>query len=125
MPDILKEKQRKAMVARRLAEVRKQKGMNQFELAKAMGCTQGLISKYEAGQANIHLNTLIDICDALGCSLDYLLGREVVYDTSLRGRILKALEVLPGDKQRMIVAMVEIAAGFEVNRVNNTAPKNA
>ena len=106
----MKEKQRKAMVARRLAEVRKQKGMNQFELAKAMGCTQGLISKYEAGQANIQLNTLIDICDALGCSLDYLLGREVVYDTSLRGRALKALEVLPGDKQNMVLVMLERAA---------------
>ena len=110
MPDILKEKQRKAMVARRFAEVRKQKGMNQFDLAEAMGCTQGLISKYEAGQANIHLNTLIDICDVLGCSLDYLLGREVVYDTSLRGRALKALEVLPGDKQNMVLVMLERAA---------------
>ncbi len=110
MPDPMKEKQRKCMVARRLAEVRKQKDMNQFELAKAMGCTQGLISKYEAGQANVQINTLIDICDALGCSLDYLLGREVVYDTSLRGRILKALEVLPGDKQNMALAMLEGAA---------------
>ncbi len=113
MPDQMKEKQRKSMVARRLAEVRKQKDMNQFELAKAMGCTQGLISKYEAGQANVQLNTLIDICDALGCSLDYLLGREVVYDTSLRGRILAAMEKLPGGKQDMIVAMVEIAANLE------------
>ncbi len=110
MLDQMKEKQRKAMVARRLAEVRKQKGMNQFELAKAMGCTQGLISKYEAGQANIHLNTLIDICDALGCSLDYLLGREVVYDRSLRGKVLKFLEVLPGDKQNMVLVMLEGAA---------------
>ncbi len=119
MPDQMKEKQRKSMVARRLAEVRKQKGMNQFELAKAMGCTQGLISKYEAGQANVQLNTLIDICDALGCSLDYLLGREVVYDTSLRGRMLKALEILPESKQRMIVAMLEAAANFEATWVNN------
>lgn len=119
MPDILKEKQRKAMVARRFAEVRKQKGMNQCELAKAMGCTQGLISKYEAGQANVHLNILIDICDVLGCSLDYLLGRDVVYDTSLRGRALKALEILPGEKQCMVVAMVEAAANFEATWVNN------
>ena len=101
------------MVARRLAEVRKQKGMNQFDLAKAMGCTQGLISKYEAGQANISLSTLIDICDTLGCYLDYLLGGEIVYDDSLRGKILKALEILPGDKQRMVLAMVEAAAVFE------------
>ncbi len=113
MPESLKEKQRKAMMARRLAEVRKKKGMNQFELAKAMGCTQGLISKYEAGQANIQLSTLMDICDVLGCSLDYLLGRDVVYDTSLRGRILKALEILPGEKQAMMVAMTEAAAALE------------
>ena len=119
MPESLKEKQRKAMVARRLADVRKKKGMNQFELAKAMGCTQGLISKYEAGQANIQLNTLMDICDVLGCSLDYLLGRDVVYDTSLRGRALKALEILPEHIQRMLVTMLEAAANFETTWVNN------
>ena len=113
MSDLMKEKQKKAMVSRRLAEVRKQKDMNQFDLAKAMGCTQGLISKYEAGQANINLNTLMNICDVLGCSLDYLLGRDVVYDTSLRGRTLKALEILPGEKQAMVVAMVEAAADLE------------
>lgn len=120
MPDTLKEKQRKAMVARRVAKVRKQKGLTQHDLAEAMGCTQGLISQYEAGQSNLSLSILIDICDVLGCSIDYLLGREVMYDTSLRGRILKALEGLPESKQRMIVTMVEAAAEFEVSWVNNS-----
>lgn len=110
MPDTMKEKQRKAMVARRVAEVRKQKGMNQFDLAEDIGCTQGLISQYEAGQANLSLSTLIDICDSLGCSVDYLLGRDVVYDTSLKGRMQKSLEVLPSDKQTMVLSMVEGAA---------------
>lgn len=109
----LLERQRTASVARRLAEVRKQKSMTQFDLAKAMDCTQGLICKYEAGQANVQLSTVIAICDALGCSVDYLLGRNVVYDTSLRGRMLKALEELPGETQNMLVVMAEAAAGLE------------
>ena len=113
MSDQMKEKQRKAMVARRLAEVRKQKGLTQYELAVEVACTQGLISKYEAGQATIQLDVLISICDVLGCSLDYLLGRDVVYDISLRGRLLKALEKLPGEKQNMLVTMSEAAAGLE------------
>ena len=97
-------------VSQRLTRVRKQKGLNQFQLATAMGCTQGLICKYETGQANVNLNTLIDMCDALGCSMDYLIGTDVPSDTSLRGRTLKALEVLPGEKQCMVVDMVEAAA---------------
>jgi len=113
MPNPLKEKRIKAMVARRLVEVRKQKNMTQFDLAKAMDCSQGIISMYEAGHTKIDIYTLIDLKNALGCSVDYLVGEDVVYDTSAKGRIFKALESLPGNMQDLVATVAETAANLE------------
>jgi transcriptional regulator with XRE-family HTH domain len=110
MPDSLKEKQMIHMLARRLKEVRESKDLNQHGLAQLVGCTQGLISHYEAGVTKITLGTLLDIADALGCSVDYLIGREVAYDQSARGRLYRAFEHLTADKQEMVVVMLEAAA---------------
>ena len=110
MSDTLKEKQRKSMVARRVMETRKAKGLSQYELAKLLECSQGLISQYEAGTANIALDVIIDMADVLGCSIDYLLGRDAQYDSSSRGRLYKAFERMTTDKQGMAVVMLEAAA---------------
>ena len=106
MAENLKAKQRKSMVARRLLEVRTEKGLNQYDLAQKLECTQGLISQYETASTTITLDVLIDLCDALGCSVDYLLGREVEYDiTTMRGQLLFAFERMPSEIQRMFCVM--------------------
>ncbi len=99
------------MVARRIKEVRISKSLSQFDLAKLMGCTQGLISQYESGTSNVSLGIVVEIADALGCSIDYLLGRDAQYDASLRGRLHKAFEALTSTRQAMIVVMIEAAVG--------------
>lgn len=107
----LKRKQRMCMIARRISEVRRVKGVNQQALAQAVGCTQSLISQYESGTVEPPIDAIIDICDALGCSIDYLLGREVEYDTSTgRGKLLRAFEQLPTDVACTVLRMVEAAA---------------
>ena len=108
--ETLREKQRRSIMASRIQDIRKAKGLNQFDLANLMDCSQGLISQYEANTAKISLNTTTDIADALGCSVDYLIGRDAQYDTSLRGRIYKAFEGLSADRQNMVVVMLEAAA---------------
>ena len=101
------------MLDRRIKEVRTSKNLSQFDVAKLMECTQGLISQYESGTSNVSLGTVIDIADALGCSIDYLLGRDAQYDVSLRGRLYKAFEALTSTRQSMIITMIEAAAGAE------------
>ncbi len=113
MPETLKEKQRKNMLARRIKEIRTSKSLSQFDLAKLMDCTQGLISQYESGTSNISLSIVIDIADVLGCSIDYLLGRDAQYDVSLRGRLYKAFEALTSTRQSMIITMIEAVVGTE------------
>ncbi len=90
--DKLAEKKRKASIARRLREVREQKGLSQHALACAIDCTQGRISQYES-DGGIGFEALLSVCDVLGCSVDYLIGRDVEYGTGTnRERILRALE---------------------------------
>jgi len=108
--DKLKEKQRKASIARRLKEVREAKGLSQHAMAVKLECTQGRISQWES-DGDISWTALIAVCDALGCSVDYLIGRDVEYGTGTnRERILRALEKMPCKRQQCIVRMVEVAS---------------
>lgn len=110
MANNLEKKQRTNMIARRLIQIRKEKRMSQHDLAAAADCTQGLISQYESGVSEPPLAGLIRMCDAMGCSVDYLIGRDVEYNTSLRSRLLRAFERLSVDNQNLFVVMVETAA---------------
>jgi len=111
--DKLAEKQRKAMIARRLKEVREAKGRTQHEMAVFLECTQGRISQYES-DGDIGFDVLLKVCDIYGCSVDYLIGRDVEYGTGTnRERILRALEKLPCPMQDAVVRMVEVAGESE------------
>ena len=107
----LEKKQRKAILSRRIKEVREQKGLSQNELAWKIHCTQGLISLMESGSQEPKLSLVIEICDALGCSVDYLLGRDVDYsDQTSRGKLLKAFEMLTSNEQNLFADVLSVVA---------------
>lgn len=58
----------------RLAKTRKERGLNQEQLAKMAGTTQQNISRYENGTRDPKANTLAKMAQALGVSISYLLG---------------------------------------------------
>lgn len=53
-------------VTERIAEIMEQKGVRQIDLAAALDVSKARISKILAGDTNITLRTLADVCDALG-----------------------------------------------------------
>ena len=53
-----------------IAEERIESGMTQKEFAEKMGKTQAIISKWENGETNFTLKTLIEIAQKLGLELD-------------------------------------------------------
>ena len=59
----------------RLRELRKQRGIKQLELCKALGIAQSTLSGYETNQYEPDNKTLEKIADYFGVSVDYLLGR--------------------------------------------------
>jgi len=60
---------REIMAEMLLAEIRKQAGLTQTDLAKALGITQPSLSKLE-GQDDIQVSTLRRIIEALGGELE-------------------------------------------------------
>ena len=108
------EKQMRSTIALRIKEVRIAKGMTQYDLIKALAengdvdLKQPTISQYEAGNIKVDLITLMAICTALGCSLDYLIGRDVLGDKNSRsGRLLNSFSSMNEDEQELTIRMIE------------------
>lgn len=59
----------------RLKELRVGKGLNQSDLAAAINASPSLINLMESAKRKPSMDTLIQLADTLGTSIDYLLGR--------------------------------------------------
>lgn len=57
-----------------IAELRKQKGLSQTELANVSGVSREMIGKYERGEAVPSIDAAKKIADAFEVSMDYLIG---------------------------------------------------
>lgn len=57
------------MLCRLLRELRESAGLNQEEVAKAVGRPQSFVSKYEAGERRLDVLELRELCGALGTDL--------------------------------------------------------
>ena len=65
------------MLAKRVKEYRKQKGLTQQKLAEKTGLSFNTITKIEQGIGDSPtLKTLVKLADALGVSIDELVGRK-------------------------------------------------
>jgi transcriptional regulator with XRE-family HTH domain len=62
--------------ANRIRDARERRGLKQVELAKRAGLQPSAISQFENGQREPSPENLCKLADALGVSVDYLLGRE-------------------------------------------------
>lgn len=58
-----------------IAELRKDRGLLQKELAQLLDVSIGTISNYETGVHNPEIETLIKLADYFNVSVDYMLGR--------------------------------------------------
>ncbi len=64
------------MELKRLYTLRKERGLTQQQLAKELKIHQNAISRYESGERQPDIKTLITIADYFDVSLDYLLERK-------------------------------------------------
>lgn len=78
----------KEIIAANIAELRKQRGMTQLELAEALNYSDKAISKWERGESIPDITVLMQIARLFSVSLDYLVQEE------------HPAETLPEDPQR-------------------------
>ena len=65
-PEIISEVQLSADIIARIDSLLKQKGMTQKDLARKMGRSEAVISRWTSGFPNLTLNSIAEISTALG-----------------------------------------------------------
>jgi transcriptional regulator with XRE-family HTH domain len=95
-------------ISRRLAEIRRSRGLTQVELAVKLGLNQPLVSQYERGDIRMHASLVAAFAKALRVSSDELLGLQRTKTNGLPKdrRFLRRLEKMEAlsrrDKQTLL-----------------------
>lgn len=96
----------------RVAELRKQQGITQVQLAEALGVSQQTMQGYEVGRRRIPVSALPTLARALGVSLEELMG-EPVTKASRRGpapklaQHMERISKLPRTQQQFVMRMLD------------------
>ena len=91
-----------------IADLRKEKGWSQADLASQTDISQVMVGKYERGDAVPSIEVAKKIADAFGVSLDYLVGegQNVSFDKKILERI-KALQLLEPEKRNTLFDLID------------------
>jgi len=102
-----------ANIGRRLADIRKSKGLTQTQLADLIGINQRLVSDYETGRLALSADMLARFGMALRCSLDtfFDLSFEIPKEkTSLRlVKRMNAIDAMPEHIKKHILQVIDIS----------------
>lgn len=63
-------------IGERIAQLRKNRNMSQFQLAKTLDIATSTLGMYETNKRKPNMEMLEKLADFFGVSIDYLLGRE-------------------------------------------------
>jgi len=88
----------KEEIAARLKAARLRSGMNQDEVAKAIGSTYQKVSSFETGRTRVDVDTLVKLCELYGADINYIAG---VKDD--RGELDNYLEMLHKDPKYRVL----------------------
>ena len=64
-------------IGERIAQLRKNRSMSQFQLAKTLNIATSTLGMYETNKRKPNMEMLEKLADFFGVSIDYLLGREI------------------------------------------------
>jgi len=106
-------------IAKIITELRKQKDWSQSDLARESNVSREIIGKYERGEAVPSIEFAKRIADALGVSLDYLVGEGInaSFDKKTLQRI-QDIEKLDPDTKDKLYFLID-------NVIQNTKAKKA
>ena len=99
----------------RLPHLRKAAGYTQVEFAAEVGITQRMVAYYEAPHAQPPAHLLPQMAQALGVSVEELIGEDASQERKQRGRTPKLMQhmerinALPKTQQKFVMQMIEMA----------------
>ena len=104
------------MDSSRIKQARKAAKMTQAQLADVVGVNRATISKYESGEIIPSIEMLGYISDAVGCTIEYLLG----YDNEMRPSI--ETKALIAAIRRKDPRVIEKLTGLEPGTIGDFPP---
>lgn len=101
-----------------IAELRKDNGLKQKQLAEILNVSPGTVSNYENGAYYPDIEKIIQLADLFHVTTDYLLGRTAsnispdllnkrIADGKPISKYVRILQGLPEDRQRAVIAILE------------------
>lgn len=92
---------------KRVAEIRRDQGLSQAELAERAGTSQSGISQLEAGLRNPSYEMIVKIAAGLGVTPCYLFGADPVDLSPDEELLFRMLRALPAEARRELGEFVE------------------
>ena len=74
-----------------IKDIRLLKGLTQSDVAAALGVSSVVYSRYETGKRQPSIDMLIQMADIFGVTVDFLLGRQEIEDSTLSDYELQLL----------------------------------
>lgn len=101
---------------RLIAELRKQQGLTQQQLADKLNLSNKTVSKWESGSGSPDISNLPVLADALGISVDELLKGELnspkpVLDYKLPENCPAEKEITPEQKKERAIVVLSLCIG--------------
>ncbi len=99
------------VIGQRIREARNLKGWTQEKLSEEINVTIVYISRIERGSTQVNLKRLVQIGNALNCSIEYLIGGALPKSHNYLNRDLyETLLKCTPDKQRLIFNIAQIVS---------------
>lgn len=97
----------------RIADLRKQHGITQIQLAETLDVSQQTINSYEVARRRVPVSALPTLASLFEVSIDELLGKESQAAKGKRGpaskleKQLERVSTLPLSKQKFVIEMID------------------
>ena len=96
-------------IGQRIKEVRNDKHLTQEYLANATGVNVSHISNIETNKVKVSLTLLVQICNALDVTMDYLLENEYHRPTSIiEKELLNTIKDMKKEKQKTLLRIAKV-----------------
>ena len=98
-----------ALIGKRIKEVRTDRQLTQEYLAKVTDVNVSHISNIETNKVKVSLTLLVQICNALGVTVDYLLENEYHNPTSvIEKELLNMIKGMKKEKQETLLRIAKV-----------------
>jgi len=106
----------------RIAELRKQRGLTQSDLADTLGLDQTAVASYEVGRRRVPLSLLPTLAQALGVSATELIEEQAPSGkpgpTPKLQRQIEQVSRLPKGKQKFVTDFLDTVLAGEVSKAS-------